>query len=87
MHNAVSGTILRAIYKSVVITAPDKWQGPIGRIITTKVHKLPVGKFEIIEVPDFPVLPEETLKKLSNDTKYLYRICRVVITGIYIYHK
>ena len=42
--------------------------------------ELPVGDFENIAAPDFPVVSEEVYNSFSNDVKYLYRVCLAAIS-------
>ena len=60
---------------------PEHWSGPIGKSVKESVSSLPVIKFKPIKFNQFPELPENIIKDLSWDQKYLYRICLGVING------
>ena len=57
-------------------------QGPINKAIhDSHLNERPIVKFNKIDCPDFPVLPEEVQKELSTDQLYLYDICHGLISG------
>ena len=61
---------------------PNSWSGPIGKKITGNVQNLPIAKFKIINNPNFPHCPPEVINKLNTDQRYMYKICKVIITGV-----
>ena len=63
-------------------SGPEHWRGPIGKQIKESLSELPVVAFQPVSFPDFPVFNDEVEKDLSWDQKYLYRICKGVITGV-----
>lgn len=62
-------------------SGPEHWRGPTGKQIKETLSELPVVAFQPVSLTDSPVQNEEMEKGLSWDQKYLYRICRGVITG------
>ena len=61
---------------------PSSHQGPINKAIhDPHLNERPIVKFNKIDCPDFPVLPEEVQKELSTDQLYLYDICHGLISG------
>ena len=61
---------------------PSSHQGPINKAIhDPHLNERPIVKFNRINCPDFPVLPEEVQKELSTDQLYLYDICHGLISG------
>ena len=61
----------------------ESFNGPLGKLLSKKVWMLPVeDNFETIPCPDFPEIPDSVLKKLNNDAKTLYLLCKVVISGM-----
>ena len=62
-------------------TGPASWTGPIGQQIINNVSSLPITKFKSIPFDQFPDIPDEVVKDLSWDQKYLYRIIQSIICG------
>lgn len=69
-------------------SGPDSFTGPIGKNLKGNVSDWPVIKFEIIESPQFPNLPEDVVNlpedvvnDLSTDQYYAYKICKCIISG------
>ena len=60
---------------------PQKWTGPIGKMVTQNVSCLPVIAFQPIKFKDFPQIPDDVVKDLSWDQRYLYNICLSIIDG------
>ena len=67
----------------VLFSGPEEFIGPIGKLLSEDLWELPVGDFENIAAPDFPVVSEEVYNSFSNDVKYLYRVCLAAISGNY----
>ena len=63
-------------------TGPASWTGPIGQQITKNVSSLPIISFQPIPFEEFPDLPDEVVKDLSWDQKYLYRIIQAIMCGV-----
>ena len=60
----------------------ESWTGPLGKMLP-KVEELPLDPdFTVIEGGDLPDLSEDEVGDLSTDQKYLYRILKIIKTGI-----
>lgn len=60
---------------------PEEYIGPIGKLLSQDLWKLPVGDFAKIPAKDFPVVKEEVFSTFSNDVKYLYLCCLAIVNG------
>ena len=63
------------------LSGPEKYIGPIGKLLDGELWKLPVADFTPIPAKDFPIISEDIFKTFSADVKYLYLICISVKTG------
>lgn len=54
---------------------PTSFSGPIGKLLTSSLHTLPLVEFDPITCEDFPLLDDQTRNGLSSDQRYLYSIC------------
>ena len=66
------------------ISGPFSYKGCFGEKLAGELHLLRIVDFTPIFCPGFPVIPEDTLKGLSNDLKYLYKICKAVMAGEFL---
>ena len=62
-------------------SGPKLFSGDLGKAIQGTVVERPVGPFDRISCPDFPVLSNETVMDINSDSQYLYKLCRAVIDG------
>ena len=75
---------LRHLFEAVdgKTSGKESWTGPIGKLLA-KVLEYPLDPdFTVIEGGDLPDLSDDEIKDLSTDQKYLYRILRIIKTGI-----
>ena len=75
---------LRHLFEAVdgKTSGKESWTGPIGKLLA-KVLELPLDPdFTPMEDCDLPDLSEDEIKDLSTDQKYLYRILRIIKTGV-----
>lgn len=68
------------IHLDGVTLGPHLFKGPIGKMLPDS-SKQPICGFERFFSDDLPVLPDEVLKDLSTDQKYLYEICHAIQIG------
>ena len=73
---------LRHVFRSADgdTSGPNSFKGPLGKQVQEDLTHHPVEQYEAVS-GDVPELPEETVRKLSADQKYLYRICHAVQSG------
>ena len=75
---------LRHLFEAVdgKTSGKESWTGPIGKLLA-KVLEYPLDPdFTVIEDGDLPDLSDDEIKDLSTDQKYLYRILKIIKTGI-----
>ena len=59
----------------------ERWSGPIGKHLNT-VTEMPIKpNFQTIQC-DLPDLDSDVLKNMNEDNKYLYKIAKIIVTGI-----
>ena len=59
---------------------PDAFSGIIGKAIAGELHKTPMAKFRRVNT-NVMTLPDDIIKDLSNDQKYLYNMCIAISNG------
>ena len=67
--------------EKLFLTGLPQFGGKIGKALAADLWDRPVGKFEPISCPDFPVLDPSIVADLSQDSQHLYKLCRAVISG------
>lgn len=63
-----------------VTTGPKLFSGPIGKMLVS-CEQRPIKEFQKVFSDDLIVLPENVVKQLSNDQRYLYDICHCIQNG------
>lgn len=73
---------LRHVFRSADgdTSGPNSFKGPLGKQVQEDLTHRPVEQYEAVS-GDVPELPEETVRKLSADQKYLDRICHAIQSG------
>ena len=75
---------LRHLFEAIdgKTSGKESWTGPIGKLLA-KVLEFPLNPdFTVIEGGDLPDLSDDEIRDLSTDQKYLYRILKIIKTGI-----
>ena len=71
-------------YHCMVISGTNSLEGELGELIKDEVHLYEVNdKFEVWKFGNgLRDLPDDIVTDLSTDQKYMYKIVKMVITGV-----